>query len=154
MSHLKSAFDVVIRSTYSPKVRCDIDYFEPTLTKQCFQDECDIDSILAKYSNTGVLDHVRTNQGNYGDFLNVQDYHASVNQVIAAQEMFMSLPAQVRARFANDPGQFLHFVGDVNNRDEMAKLGLLKPEVVEELNKKNAVPKDTLKGGIAEGEGA
>lgn len=154
MSHLKPVSDVVIRSTYSPKVEVNMDNFEPTLTKQCFQEECNIDSILAKYSNTGVIDHLKMTQGNYGDFLDVQDYHTSVNQVVEAQEMFMSLPAQLRARFQNDPGMFLDFVSKDENQLEMAKLGLLKPEVAQELlNPKPVVPKEQ-DGGIPEGKGA
>lgn len=124
MSHLKPVSDVVIRSTYSPKFAVNLDVFEPTLTKQSFKEECDIDVILRRYADTGVIDHVKQFKGEYGSFLDVQDYHTSMNQVVAAQEMFMSLPAQVRARFRNDPAEFLAFCGNPDNQDEMVKMGL------------------------------
>jgi phage internal scaffolding protein len=146
MSHLKPINGVVIRSTYSPKLDVSLGDFEPTLTKQCFQDECDIDNILKRYAETGVLEHVREHKGNYGDFLNVQDYHVSVSQVVAAQEMFMSMPAQIRARFKNDPGEFLDFVNNPDNQNEMVKLGLAEPR--EEAQKN--FPAKPVEGGSDE----
>lgn len=93
--------------------------------KQAFKDECDVNTIMRRFEQTGVIEHVNRYQGSYGDFTEVpENYQAAVNQVIAAQDMFMSLPAKVRARFANDPGNFLAFVEDPNNADEMVSLGL------------------------------
>jgi hypothetical protein len=42
--------------------------------------------------------------------------------------MFMSLPAKIRSRFQNDPGAFLDFVQNPENRDEMIELGLAKAQ--------------------------
>ena len=38
--------------------------------------------------------------------------------------MFLDLPAKVRDRFKNDPGQFLEFATDPSNVDELVKMGL------------------------------
>lgn len=97
------------------------------LTRQCFADECDISSIMARFDKTGLIEHVNKFQGDYGDFTDAQTYQDSLNQVIEAEEMFMSLPAQVRAKFENDPGQFLDFVANPDNLSEMVDLGLAKP---------------------------
>jgi hypothetical protein len=39
----------------------------------------------------------------------------------------MALPADIRFRFLNDPGRFVDFCSDPANRDEMSKMGLLRP---------------------------
>lgn len=96
-------------------------------THQAHKDECDVNRIMAKWQKTGVLEHRNTYQGNYGDFTNLpMDYQESLNAVIAAEEMFSSLPGKVRKRFGNDPANFLEFVQDPSNRDEMIELGLAK----------------------------
>lgn len=97
----------------------------PTRTKQSFTEECNINNIMARFEKTKVVEHLNQNQGNYGDFTNVTDYHTSLNAVIAAQTSFNSLPAQLRATFQNDPGKFYDFVNNPENIDEMRKMGLL-----------------------------
>lgn len=116
----KSAFDVATRYVKS--------FENPSRTKQSFKAECDINNILRRHAVTGVIDHVNRFQGDYGSFSDVQDYHACMNQVLNANSMFSSLPARLRSRFANDPGVFLDFVANPENKEEMRTLGLLKPE--------------------------
>jgi phage internal scaffolding protein len=98
---------------------------------------------MERFEKTGVLEHRNRFEGSYGDFTNTpQDYHDAVNQVLAADEMFQSLPARVRKRFGNDPAEFVDFVSDPANVDEMRSLGLLKPvgssEVVEPVSASKA----------------
>lgn len=103
---------------------------EPSLTHQCFQDECDINTILDRWQKTGVLEHENKFHGQYGDFISAQDYHASLNAVLEADEAFSTLPSSIRARFENDPAAFLDFVNNPSNRDEMIQMGLLQEPVV------------------------
>lgn len=106
-------------------VRVPFNCIGPTRTKQSFGPECDINNIMAKFAQTGLIDHVNEFQGRYEDFTDVPtDYHAAVNQVFEAEAMFMTIPAKLRARFNNDPGEFLAFVEDPNNTDELVELGL------------------------------
>lgn len=102
---------------------------DPGVTKQAFRDESNVNNIMAKYGASRLLQHYGQFQGNYGDFTNVQDYQTSLNEIIKAQDMFMTLPSEIRNRFANDPAEFLAFVGDESNRDEMKRMGLLREEV-------------------------
>lgn len=113
---------------------------DPSLTHQCFKDECDINNIMAKWVKDGLATHVMQYQGRYEDLSGVEDYHTSLNRVIAAQEAFESLPAVIRTKFDNDPGRFLEFVGDPANKNEMAKLGLLPED-----HASDAVQSDDLK---------
>lgn len=94
-----------------------------------FAEECDINTIVRRFGLTGQLpENLRVPQS--GDFTDVKDFHTAMNVVRAAEEAFMQLPGEVRARFENDPGRMLSFVEDVNNRDEAIKLGMI-PKPVE-----------------------
>jgi len=97
----------------------------PSLTKQAMKDECDINNIMARYTRTGTISHVARSQGEFG-FASAIDFHQAMNQVVRAQELFESLPAALRARFGGDPGAYLDFVSDPENRSEAAHLGLLR----------------------------
>lgn len=115
------------RHAYSPRFRVglSIDRSED-VTKQSFKSECDINVIMARYMNTGVIDFVTKHQAHYGDVSDV-DYQTAMQTVAEANSMFEELPSQLRTRFGNDPANFLQFVSNPNNRPEMAELGLLKP---------------------------
>ncbi len=91
-------------------------------------DRSDINLIVERFIRTGVLESVKQTHGEYGDFSEVTDYHSALNQVRHAEESFMTLPATVRAKFQNDPGMFLDFVGNPDNLDQMAEMGLLNEE--------------------------
>ncbi len=88
-------------------------------------DECDINRIMAGHRATGLIDHVNQYEGRYGDFSDVQDYQASMQQIIRAQDMFLALPSEVRSTFNNSPAEFLDFVNDPENTDAMREMGLL-----------------------------
>ena len=51
------------------------------------------------------------------------DFQASLEIVRQAQEAFATLPSGTRARFENDPQNFLAFLSDPANQDEAIKLG-------------------------------
>lgn len=97
-----------------------------SLAVQDARDEVDINTIVRRFGLTGQLpDEVRVPQ--YGDFVGLDDYHSAMNAVADANESFDALPADLRSRFNNDPAVFVEFCLDERNRDEMTKLGLLKP---------------------------
>lgn len=99
----------------------------PSMTKQSFKDECDINRILMKYQKTGLLTHVQSYGGRYEDLPSNLDYQESLNAIMAAEEAFMSLPSSLRSRFGNDPATFLDFVGNPANENELVELGLANP---------------------------
>lgn len=106
---------------------------EPSLAQQHFKEECDINTILQKFSITGILPEAPLSP-RYGDFSGISDYHTALNRVIAAQDEFEALPAQIRARFDNDPAKLIEFLDNDANRPEAEELGLVEraaAEVVE-----------------------
>jgi phage internal scaffolding protein len=57
-------------------------------------------------------------------------YHEALNFIKDTERSFMGLDANVRARFDNDPQNFLNFVDDESNYEDAKKLGLLDPAYV------------------------
>lgn len=115
------------RSRSSARVPVRIDFKDdPGRAKQSMRDECDINRIMAKYQKTGVIAHVNKHSGVYADVQPIE-YQEAMNTLIAADRMFAELPATARKRFHNDPVEFLTFVQDPQNIEEMRKLGLAKP---------------------------
>ncbi|AXL15187.1 internal scaffolding protein [Microviridae sp.] len=102
---------------------------EPSLAQQHFKDECDINNILRQFNITGQLP-TNTLSPRYGDFTGVVDYQSALNAVIEAEDGFMTLPAETRAMFGNDPEQLINFLADEGNRAEAEKLGLVDPKPV------------------------
>lgn len=99
---------------------------ELSLTKQSFAEESDINVIVKRFGITGQLpDNVLA--PTYADFSDVYDFHSAALAIAQANESFDSLPAQTRARFNNDPAQFVDFCSNQNNYDEAIKLGLVFP---------------------------
>jgi len=104
---------------------------DPSLAQQNFKDESDINYIVRQFGLTGELPGQAISP-QYGDFTGVLDYHSAVNAVLAAQDEFMDLPAQMRARFDNDPSKLIDFLGNEENREEAIKLGLVAVNTISE----------------------
>lgn len=101
---------------------------EPSLTQQHHKDSTDVNLIIAKYKQTGIMPEMRK-KGVYADVSEITDYHQMVEKVMAADAAFMTLPASVRERFSNDPAQLLNFLQDPRNYDEGVKMGLYEPKI-------------------------
>lgn len=99
------------------------------LAKQEFKKESDINFIAERFGLTGEIPEV-LQLPQYGDFSGIYDFQTAQNTVIEARRQFMTLPAKMRDRFANDPQKLLEFLDNPDNRDEAQFLGLVKkPDV-------------------------
>lgn len=101
-----------------------IEFNDQSLTKQSFAEECDINTIVKRFGLTGELPQNVT-MPQYADFEHVVDFHSALNAVNKANESFMQMPAEIRARFHNNPAEFVDFCFDDANIDEAVKLGLV-----------------------------
>lgn len=98
---------------------------DESLAIQSAAEEADINTIVRRFGLTGQLpDQVAMPR--YGDFTGLPDFHAAMNLVRTTQEEFLRVPAEIRARFGNDPQAFMEFFDDEGNREEARKMGLLK----------------------------
>lgn len=111
--------------------RGDLEHFEPTLTKQSEKEACDINNIMARYQQTGVLPDMIRQDPQYGDFSDIGSFMEAQNIVAHANAQFAALDAHVRARFNNNPAEMLKFVeqaaNDPEKGSELVKLGLAIP---------------------------
>lgn len=99
----------------------------PTMAKQSFKEECDINTIMKKYEKTGLIDHNSRYRGRYEDVSGAVDLHEAMGIVQAAEEAFSSLTAKIRKRFDNEPGKFLEFAQNPENLEAMREMGLAAP---------------------------
>jgi len=115
-----------IHHKYSKKPRVQLAFTQPSLAKQSFKDECDINRIMARYQSTGLLPNVNELPAQYLDVTEM-DFQSHQNFIAGANSMFHELPSAIRARFSNNPGEFLDFCSHEKNRPELAEMGLLRP---------------------------
>lgn len=94
----------------------------PSLTKQEFALDCDINHIMAKYQKTGAISHFAKYSAEYGDF-SPCDLQEALATVQRAQKMYDDLPSSIR-RETQSPEGFLAFVQDPANRSRLEELGL------------------------------
>jgi phage internal scaffolding protein len=100
----------------------------PSLTRQEFKDECDINVIMASYEATGVINHLARAPPQYVDLTTMPaDYQTALGLLAEAETAFMSLPATVRREFDNDPQMFVAFASDPENLSQMRTWGLAPP---------------------------
>lgn len=116
-----------IRKPYSKRERKGIEILDPSMTKQSFKDDSDINNIMNKYQRTGALDYVNKSSPNFG-FATSLDLRESLEIINTANEMFNSLPSSIRKKFENDPEKFLDFAQNPDNASEMAEMGLTEQE--------------------------
>ncbi len=126
----------------------------PSLAKQSFREECDINTIMKKYEKTGLIEHLNRHQGDYGNFIGYEAYHESLNKLLAAQEAFASIPSSIRRKFGNDPAEFLEFAQNPENLDQMIEMGLAPPKRPEARTEEPPAPGDPLPGTAPEAPGA
>lgn len=129
--------------------------FEPTMAKQSFKDECDINLIVRRAEQTGVLPSLIKENPKFGDFSDPISYQDSLNLVIKAEAQFQNLSSHIRERFNNDPKKFLEFTANPANNHEMVTLGLAqKRQTNLNNNETNADQKTTQKNKNKVGEKA
>ncbi len=98
-----------------------------SLTKQSFQNDCNINNIMKKFEKTGQINHFNDHQGGYGEYIGYEDYHISLNKILEANSAFAALPSEIRTKFHNDPAIFLEYTQDPENLPELRKMGLAHP---------------------------
>lgn len=96
---------------------------EPSLTKQSFAKEADINTIVGRVIKGGIVPQ-GDRKPQYGDFVGL-DYRAMQDRIAQVNQSFAELPSDLRRRFDNDPQALLDFIGNPENEAEAVELGLL-----------------------------
>lgn len=110
------------RENGTKRVRIKLD--PESKVEQNHRERVNINSIVAKYKRTGLFPQ-RNDRPRYGDFTGLTDFHEAQTRIVAAEQDFLLLPAEIRNRFGNDPGQLIQFINDPENEAEARRIGLL-----------------------------
>lgn len=114
-----------------------------SLTVQSEKDDADINVILDRFGITGQMPQ-DVRPPTYQDFGPdyVFDFRSAIEAIAMAEDAFMQMPAKVRARFDNDPQQFVEFCSPLPDGSysaerlkELRELGLAVPAKVPEPEK-------------------
>lgn len=117
----------------------------PSRTIQSAKDDADINVIVKRFGITGQMP-ASPRLPSYGDYSGVIDYQSAMNVIVQAKEAFMELPAEIRAKFGNDPQAYLQFASDPENIDSMRKMGLAIPKKDDIITPPADVPPKLEKG--------
>lgn len=98
----------------------------PSKTKQSFASETDINVIMAKYKNTGQMPVLNNRSPSYG-YAPAIDFREALELVDKISENFDKLPSEIRQRFDYNPEEFLAYVEDPVNAEELREMGLFPP---------------------------
>lgn len=117
-------------------VKSGIKFVDPSATLQSFKDDADINCIIARYENTGVLVDPTvpvSRTPEFGDFSEMPSYQDAQNVIIVARNAFDALPSKIRERFNNDPAAYFDFVRSLKEGseefDEAISLGIINKPV-------------------------
>lgn len=111
----------------------------PQITVQSAKEECDINHIMKRALKGGALPIIDPSKFTYGDFTKVKDFASAQLQILEANELFDSLPSNIREHFKNDPAALVAAVSDVKQRDKLIELGLIQKPVKSQPNASNAI---------------
>ena len=100
---------------------------DPGYTQQHFREECDINNILDRYAQTGIVPE--RHGAFYGDFSEGLEYREALDRLQSTQSQFNGLPARTRDFFQNNPAAFLDFVSKPENRNRFHEIGLVEAEI-------------------------
>lgn len=96
------------------------------MTKQDQKSAADINKIMARFAQTGVVSHVNQRTPSYGDFSMASDLNSMLVRVSEAEDEFMTLPSAVRKAADNDPVVFLQMLATEEGEAVLIDAGLAK----------------------------
>lgn len=102
-------------------------------TKQEMKNETDLNMVLPRF---GYTPNKMLSGGNFDikrvqavtDFTGMPTFREIADNIHNAKEAFAELPASIRKRFNNDPGELWAAANDPTQHEELVRLGILKKE--------------------------
>lgn len=115
------ARDIRILGKYDTSSQKGVDTGDKTRVQQHLKEEVDINTIMKRFGATGTMPSGLAG-GVYGDFTGVTDFDSAREAISRAEEGFMTLPAEVRERFGNDPGKLIALAQELSLEELNARL--------------------------------
>lgn len=92
--------------------------------KQSMKDECNVNLIVSRFEETGLISHIAEGVPQFVDAGELGDYRSIIEQVRKVDEYFAGLPAVVRTTFENDASAFMDFLESGATVEDLEALGL------------------------------
>lgn len=99
----------------------------PSLTRQEFAADADINTIMAQYEASGVISHINKTPPAHLDVTDVPDLQNAIQLIRDSEVAFMTLPAKTRLEFDNDPVKFIDYAQNPDNIEKLREWGLAEP---------------------------
>lgn len=121
---------VELTHSYGERVEVLADIGGPSMTRQEFADECDVNLLMKRYDVVGGgMPPAPGSVPMYIDFTSKPDnLMDALAMMKSAETAFMTLPASVRKEFDNDPLRFVEYAENEANLPRMREWGLAEPE--------------------------
>lgn len=103
---------------------------EKILVEQNHKDEVDINNIVKKHGMDLIAKTAAMQNFIYDDNPN-NDFQETMNAIIQAEKSFSSIPSEIRKKFDNSPAQFMDFIHNSENQQQLVDWGLAQePEII------------------------
>lgn len=100
------------KNTPQKRLRVQISFAKsPSLTKQYFKDECDINNVVNKFAQTGQIPNLNNMEPQYGNSPDM-DLKTALDSVFELKAEFANLTTQEKAQFSNNPEIYAQFLSD------------------------------------------
>lgn len=132
MMRFASAFDGLNEER---SIDSGLECLDDSRTVQSQSNDADINVIVKRFKLTGELPRPLPRIPLEADFREEGEFDlgAAIRFVRDSESVFMAFPAEIRARFGNDPIMLSEFLSNPDNKDEAIRLGILaKPVVIPE----------------------
>lgn len=97
---------------------------DESLAVQSDAEDADINTLVKRFHITGEMPQ-RVTPPLEADFVGTTSYQEALNLIRHAEESFMELPAEVRAKLNHDPGELVAIFSNPNRIQEARDLGLM-----------------------------
>ena len=99
----------------------------PQLTVQSDADKADIQKILRRYQDVGIVDHLEITAASFKDVTSFNDFADVIRTAHAAETEFMELPSKVREIFDHDVATWLDTAHDPEKLAALIEAGKIPP---------------------------
>lgn len=106
---------------------------EPSKTIQSDAELTDIRRIIARYEQTGIVDHLNQAEAQFADVTELTDYADVMRTAKLAEREFLKLDPKERLLFDNDVAKWLDAAHDDAKREAMVDAGELPSEALEDV---------------------
>lgn len=76
-----------IRKPFEKRDRVSLKFDSPSMAKQSFKNECDINNIVKRYHTTGMISHISRSKPFYGDFIDSLEYRTALDKIREADAL-------------------------------------------------------------------